>query len=92
MPRFTRQTRLVEVGEIGQAKIAAAEARVRPAGLAGEIEARYLEAAGVGAVRRAPDAPAPSCPISFDDEGARAVGEGAWRALAQLRRVLEVGA
>jgi hypothetical protein len=49
--RHTRQVRLAEVGEAGQSRLAAAEVEVRSAGFAGEVEARYLAGAGVGALR-----------------------------------------
>lgn len=49
--RHTRQVRLAEVGEEGQARLAAATADVVSAGFAGEVEARYLAAAGVGTLR-----------------------------------------
>lgn len=49
--RHTRQVRLAEVGEAGQSRLAAAEVEVSSAGFAGEVEARYLAGAGVGALR-----------------------------------------
>ena len=60
--RHTRQVRLVEVGEEGQARLARATVDVRGGGPAGEIEARYLAGAGVGTIR------------VVDDAQARAVG------------------
>lgn len=48
--RTTRQRRLVEVGEAGQARLAALAARVAGAGIAARVEALYLAGAGVGAL------------------------------------------
>jgi hypothetical protein len=49
--RYTRQARLVEVGENGQARLAKGDVSVRGAGLSASIEARYLAGAGVGLLR-----------------------------------------
>jgi hypothetical protein len=49
--RHTRQSRLAEVGEEGQARLARAAIAVRGDGFAGAVEARYLAGAGVGIVR-----------------------------------------
>jgi hypothetical protein len=56
--RHTRQVRLVEIGEAGQARLAHAAVSVRGAGAAGVLEARYLAGAGVGTVRVHDDAQA----------------------------------
>jgi len=48
--RHSRQTRLVGVGEDGQARLAAAHVVVTERGLAGWVMARYLAGAGVGAL------------------------------------------
>jgi hypothetical protein len=50
-PRHTRQARLAEVGARGQERIARACAEVPFEGFAGEVAARYLAGAGVGALR-----------------------------------------
>lgn len=50
-PRHTRQSRLVEVGGAGQARIRASTLSVCTDGLAGEVHARYLAGAGVGTLR-----------------------------------------
>ena len=49
--RHARQASLVEIGEAGQAKIAAASVDVLGSDLTAEIEARYLAGAGVRALR-----------------------------------------
>jgi hypothetical protein len=45
--RHSRQVRLAEVGEEGQARLEATTALVESAGLAGVVEGRYLAGAGV---------------------------------------------
>jgi hypothetical protein len=52
-PRHSRQVRLAEVGEEGQARIEATTAHVSADGLAGAIEVRYLAGAGVGKIATA---------------------------------------
>src|SRR5258708_5872708 len=49
--RHTRQVRLAEVGEAGQARVRVSALAVRGSGVAGAIEARYLAGAGVGSLR-----------------------------------------
>ncbi len=91
--RFTRQSRLAEVGASGQARICAAHVSISSAGFAGEVEAKYLAAAGVGDVTpRAEQEPKSShFPDEFAslDPAAREVAEGAYAALVSLRKVLE---
>lgn len=86
MNRHTRQIRLAEVGESGQARIAAARPALHTRGYAAEIERRYLLAAGVAGVTDGPSKP-------LDDFGvqhgaARDVLQGALGALLSLREVL----
>ena len=50
-PRHARQARLAEVGARGQERICRACVEVPFAGFAGEVAARYLAGAGVGALR-----------------------------------------
>lgn len=49
-PRHVRQVLLPQIGEAGQARIAAGTAVVASRGFAGDVEARYLAGAGVGAL------------------------------------------
>ena len=56
--RHSRQVRLVEIGEDGQARLARAVVAVRGAGYAGELEASYLAGAGIGTIRVVDDAQA----------------------------------
>ncbi len=58
MDRHSRQTRLLEVGEAGQARLAGAGALVVADGLEGEVQARYLAGAGVGTLHVLRDGPA----------------------------------
>jgi hypothetical protein len=51
--RHTRQVRLAEVGDAGQARIAATTATVESPGLEGVVEARYLAGAGVAKIATA---------------------------------------
>ncbi len=51
MLRHARQTKLREVGDIGQARIASARVDVRLSSIAGEVAVRYLAGAGFGALR-----------------------------------------
>lgn len=89
--RYTRQIRLPEIGEEGQARLAAAT--VAPSGLgeARTIEATYLRLAGIGTVRDdevgALDVDVAS--LGVRDPAARDVAEGALRALAAIRGALQ---
>lgn len=86
--RFSRQRRLPEVGEIGQARLLAAELAL-PRGAGADVERAYLEGAG----SRVVPSPAAAAPFAHADAfrhpAARDVAAGAWRALRQIRRVLE---
>lgn len=89
--RFDRQRRLPEVGSAGQERIERAAFEVR-GGDGAILETEYLHRAGAQRVSLVPRAE----PAPFAHEGAfrfaasRRVGAGAWRALAALRRVLEL--
>jgi hypothetical protein len=114
--RHTRQARLAGVGAAGQASLAAAEVSVAGAGLAAEVEARYLAGAGIGAIRVASDGVAEAAralgdsevrvtiapelasaaamklaDLGASDAAARAVAEGAHRALVAIRTALASG-
>jgi hypothetical protein len=94
--RYTRQIRLADVGEAGQARLEASPVVLGGTGFARWIEERYLRAAGVG--RAAPDGAATAPPgvdpsvLGLRHEAAREVGDGALRALVALRRALGAGA
>ncbi len=55
-PRHSRQVRLAEVGEEGQARLEATTAFLAGEGLAGVVEARYVAGAGVGKISTDDDA------------------------------------
>ncbi len=89
--RYSRQRRLAEVGDAGQARIERAQAHVL--GTEGALtEVSYLARAGVGSVTVIPNLePTPFLHASwFRHDATRAYGAGAWRALATLRGALGV--
>jgi len=90
--RYARQRLLAAVGDVGQARIAAATYVVSSAGSSSssEVEREYLTRAGARQLV-ADGAPPPVFPhaAAFRNEGAREYAAGAWRALTQLRNVLE---
>jgi hypothetical protein len=88
--RYTRQVRLAEVGEEGQARLAQALVRVSLGGLAGAVEARYLHGAGVVHARVSPGGVALEVPawLSALHPAARDVATGAHEALSVMRAVL----
>jgi hypothetical protein len=49
--RYTRQARLAEVGEPGQAKLSEGEACIASVGVAAVVSARYAAGAGLGSLR-----------------------------------------
>ena len=96
--RYGRQTRLPEIGEAGQARLAASQVVLRAAGPAQEIEATYLKAAGARVAASTPAKPeAPGeaqahavalAGLGVRDSEARVVAEGALRALEAMRVIL----
>jgi hypothetical protein len=86
--RYTRQRRLAEVGDEGQARIAAARLSVGE-GPEASYERDYLERAGAAVVSVSGHQPMP-----FDHAGtfvhvaSRRVAAGSWRALRALRGLL----
>lgn len=95
--RFTRQMRLPEIGEKGQERLSNATASPSTTGFSAEIEALYLERAGVTiSSSRPPDpkptphpAPNSSPDLGLRDPACREVAAGALNALRTLRSVLE---
>lgn len=86
---LSRQIRLAEVGNHGQARLASAAVEVR--GRDGSLaEFVYLHRAGIERVALRPDRPALAFAHAglFQHAGARRLGAGAWRALAQIRSIL----
>lgn len=90
--RYTRQRRLRDVGEAGQARIQAARLEVRDADGA-LVEATYLHRAGVERIDIVPrDEAEPFAHAdAFRFAEPRSVAAGAWRALDKLRGVLREG-
>lgn len=88
--RYTRQIRLPEIGEAGQARLAAASVAPSGQGYARTIEATYLRLGGVGAVREDETGvlDVDGSSLGVRDPAARDVAEGALRALAAIREVL----
>ncbi len=82
--RYTRQTRLVEVGERGQARLSAAPVPLATRGEAARVERRYLEAAGARVGGEAAEAHV--LPFEVASPAAREVALGAHAALVALRR------
>jgi hypothetical protein len=90
--RYTRQRRLQEVGDAGQARIAGSRLEVIDSDGA-LVEAMYLYRAGVERVSITPRAGAEPFAHAgvFHFPASRSAGAGAWRALEKLRGVLEGG-
>ena len=91
MDRYSRQRLLAALGDRGQERIARTTfVASSERSFAAEVEREYLTRAGAQqfaapAALRPPFAHA----AVFRHEGARDFAEGAWRALAQLSRILE---
>lgn len=91
MSRFTRQIRLAEVGEAGQARLASARVRLATSGEARAIEERYLRAAGVGLAEPPAAEPAFAAPsLGIRHPAAQVVADGAFAALVAMRAALGV--
>jgi hypothetical protein len=98
--RYGRQIRLPEIGEAGQARLAASAVVLRASGPAQEVEATYLKAAGAKVVESTAATPEPPTEakahaaalagLGVRDSEARIVAEGALRALEAMRAVLGV--
>jgi hypothetical protein len=92
MDRYARQRLLAPIGDRGQARIAAATFAVQEAArLDCEVERQYLARAGATHfVASEGESPAFAHASTFRHPGARDFAAGAWRALAQLRSILEL--
>ena len=90
MERFLRQRLLAAVGELGQARIVAATYQVGDdATPAAKVARQYLERAGAVRFESAGASPPFAHAEELRHPAAREFAEGAWRALEQLRQVLE---
>ncbi len=91
LARYTRQTRLPEIGVLGQQKLM--RAFVVPTGTVdvAAMAATYLQAAGVGALPDGSTALPVACDPAFlglEDEAAQTLGHGAVLALMAIRGIL----
>ena len=87
--RYTRQIRLPEIGEAGQARLAAAKVSLSAKDEdAQALELGYLQAAGVTVVEGQRDLAVDVDALGLKDPAARAVGEGALRALAAIKEIV----
>jgi len=89
--RYARQRLLAAVGDVGQARIAAATYVVgSDATLSSQVEREYLSRAGATElVAQGEPTLAFAHAAAFRHAEAREFAAGAWRALSQLRNVLE---
>jgi hypothetical protein len=89
--RYARQRLLAAVGELGQARIASATYVVsRDGSLTAEVEREYLARAGAAELLASREpGPVFAHAAAFRHAEARDFAAGAWRALAQLKNVLE---
>lgn len=91
--RYGRQIRLAEIGEAGQVRLLAAAPTLGARGFAREVERAYLALAGASPVDSGAAAPAEVdvAALGLRHDAAREVGEGALRALAALRAIVDGG-
>jgi hypothetical protein len=89
--RYDRQRRLAEVGTTGQERLQRATAEVRGRDGA-TVELAYLCRAGLSEVAMVPGKQAEPFGHAewFRFDSCRSVGAGAWRALATIKKVLEL--
>lgn len=91
--RFARQTMLVEVGPVGQARVLAASAAVGGEGRFAQVAERYALRAGFAATTKSDVDRDLLAPVALvRSEGARDVLAGARAALAEFRRIAVGGA
>lgn len=87
--RFSRQIRLPEIGEAGQARLAAARIPLSAKDEdAQALELGYLQAAGVTVVEGEGARDVDVDALGVKDPAARAVAEGALRALAAIKEIV----
>ncbi len=90
MGRYARQQLLAAVGEPGQARIVAATYQVGDdANVTALVARQYLQRAGAEHFEPASATPAFVHAAELRHPAAREFAEGAWRALAQLRRAID---
>lgn len=87
--RFTRQIRLPEIGEAGQARLDAAQVSLSAKDEdAQALELGYLQAAGVTVVEGERELPVDVDALGLKDPAARAVADGALRALVAMKEII----
>ena len=87
--RYTRQIRLPEIGETGQARLAEAKVSLSAKDEDSQaLELGYLQAAGVTVVEGERELPIDVDALGLKDPAARAVGEGALRALVAIKEIV----
>jgi hypothetical protein len=88
---LTRQIRLSEVGAAGQARLSAATLEVRGAD-GSLIECLYLHRAGIERIAIRPNLPPKPFRHGalFRHSGTRRLAAGAWRAVTQIRTILDL--
>lgn len=87
--RYTRQIRLPEIGESGQARLAAATVSLSAKDEDTQaFELAYLQAAGVTVVEGGRELMVDVDALGLKDPAARCVGEGALRALVVMKEIL----
>jgi hypothetical protein len=87
--RYTRQIRLPEIGEAGQARLASAEVCLTAKDEdAQALELGYLQAAGVTVVEGQRDLAVDVDALGVKDPAAKAVAEGALRALVAIKGIV----
>jgi hypothetical protein len=91
MDRYARQRLLANVGEQGQARIAAATySLASTTAAAGDVAEDYLRRAGALRFTAGGDTPSAFAHAAvFQHSVARDFAEGAWRALVQIKSALE---
>ena len=90
MDRYARQQQLPSVGELGQARIVAATyPGADDASVPSLVARQYLTRAGAERFEPARAMPTFVHEAELRHPAAREFAEGAWRALVQLRRVLD---
>lgn len=93
--RYSRQIRLPEIGEHGQARLSSSEVRPSATGFARVVEALYLAHAGVRVVEGsddpagATDVEAPLASLGLRHTAAREIADGALRALDTIRGIVD---
>lgn len=95
--RYSRQIRLPEIGEHGQARLSSTEVRPTATGFARVVESLYLAHAGVRVVEgselaEVADVEDPLASLGLRHAAAREIADGAIRALGAIRGIVDAAA